>query len=53
MRVNGMKATWWVLDTETSETIAICMTKADADFICEVYTAKNGNKYVVRVSYMR
>lgn len=53
MKINGMKATWWVLDTETNETIAICMTKADADFICEVYTAKNGDKYVVRVAFTR
>lgn len=53
MKANEMKATWWVLDTETNETIAICMIKADADFICEVYTAKNGDKYVVRLAYTR
>ena len=53
MKTNGMKTTWWVLGTETSETIAICMNKADADFICEAYTAKNGDKYIVRVAFTR
>lgn len=53
MRQNGFTVTWWVLNTATNETVAICMTKADADFISEVYLTQRGIKCVVKPSYSR